>query len=74
MAAYYDRKVRSAAPIFPDTRLLQALDQCLDLLVDAQSGAAADASRACAALRYTLFPSAEDFDPSPRRQSLEQAA
>ncbi|SFA80117.1 Uncharacterized membrane protein YccC [Rhizobium sp. NFR07] len=74
MAAYYDHKVRSAAPIFPDTRLLKALDQCLDLLVDARSGAAADASRACAALRYTLFPLAEDFDPSPRRQSLEQAA
>lgn len=74
IAAHYDGKISSAAPISPGDSLLRALDQCLDLLIGAQSGAAADASRACAALRYTLFPAAEDFDPTPRHQSLEQAA
>jgi uncharacterized membrane protein YccC len=74
MAAYYDGKISSSASISPGKSLLRALDQCLDLLIGVQSGAAADASRACAALRYTLFPAAEDFEPSPRRQFLEQAA
>jgi uncharacterized membrane protein YccC len=74
MADHYNRKIRSADPVIPDIRLLQSLDRCLDALGAATSETAADTSRACAALRYTLFPSADDFEPMPARQLEEQAA
>ncbi|AYD03980.1 FUSC family protein [Neorhizobium sp. NCHU2750] len=74
MAGYYDRKIRSTGHVAPDEHLLQCLDRCLDALITARSDVAVDASRACAALRYTLFPSADDFKPVPARQLQEQAA
>jgi hypothetical protein len=74
MADYYDQKIRSADPVMPGENLLAALDQCLDTLIQAGSPAAADASRACAALRYNLFPTADDFQPAPTHQLQERAA
>lgn len=74
MAGHYGRKIDTADTVTPDKGLLQSLDRCLDALGVAGSGAAADASRACAALRYTLFPSADDFVPAPVRQLEERAA
>lgn len=74
MADHYDRKIRASGGIGPDKRLLDALDECLDVLGDTMSEAAANASRACAALRYTLFPAADDFSPTPRHQLQERAA
>jgi uncharacterized membrane protein YccC len=74
MAGHYDRKIRSADPVVPAEQLLQTLDRCLDALGAAGSDTAADASRACAALRYTLFPSADDFEPVPARHIEEKAA
>lgn len=74
MAKYYDRKIRSSDPVSPDRDLLNALDQCLDALIQDGSQASADASRACAALRYNLFPDADDFQPAPTHQLQDRAA
>ncbi len=74
MASYYDQKLRTTGPVTPPKQLQEALDACLDELVHHCSTETNGISRACAALRYSMFPTADDFQPTPTQQLQERAA
>jgi uncharacterized membrane protein YccC len=74
MAGYYDEKLRHTGPVAPPKHLQEALDACLDELIHHRSAETNGLSRACAALRYSMFPTADDFQPTPTQQLQERAA